>query len=420
MNGDHEFLPFGVLTPHEIYRQIVDGPGDRSLDAARTAVDEERGRESDRARMIRLLAEKIRGGWQGEASATAFGAAMPLARYAIDGSDQLKVAHDLMSRQSDAFHETARRMSPVPEKPPESNIVNDLIPFETDLDREIRDYQTNAQNNIRVFHEYVSASSFTEAHLPSNYPMIDHVLGDISVTPPEDVAAAPEESVSGAERPADTGSGDESRSRSGGGGGAAPPAGERTSEAPQRTTPSEVVSTSSQAPSAVPPSQPSPGSSETSGQSVVSPGGGPGALEERRRTARGGGPPGTGAGGGGFGGGGFGGGPRAGTGGSGPGAGTPGGSRPGTGAPGGSGPGVRAGAPGAGATGGEEARRGVPTSPRGGGPATTGGVPLGTGSRPADDVEHERKVLLRANPEETFGDDTPTAPPVIGDESFEE
>jgi hypothetical protein len=49
------------------------------------------------------------------------------------------------------------------------------------------------------------------------------------------------------------------------------------------------------------------------------------------------------------------------------------------------------------------------------------GAPLGGGRGKGDeDVEHERKVLIEADCEETFGSDVLTAPSVIGDDEYED
>jgi hypothetical protein len=48
------------------------------------------------------------------------------------------------------------------------------------------------------------------------------------------------------------------------------------------------------------------------------------------------------------------------------------------------------------------------------------GAPAGGGRGKDEDAEHERKVLIEADPEETFGSEVLTAPQVIGDEEYED
>jgi hypothetical protein len=48
-------------------------------------------------------------------------------------------------------------------------------------------------------------------------------------------------------------------------------------------------------------------------------------------------------------------------------------------------------------------------------------APLGGGrGKDDEDAEHERKVLIEVDSEETFGSDVLTAPPVIGDDEYED
>jgi hypothetical protein len=49
------------------------------------------------------------------------------------------------------------------------------------------------------------------------------------------------------------------------------------------------------------------------------------------------------------------------------------------------------------------------------------GAPLGAGrGKDDEDAEHQRKVLIEVDSEETFGSETLTAPSVIGDDEFED
>jgi hypothetical protein len=49
------------------------------------------------------------------------------------------------------------------------------------------------------------------------------------------------------------------------------------------------------------------------------------------------------------------------------------------------------------------------------------GAPVGPGRGKGDeDTEHERKVLIEADAEDTFGSDVLTAPQVIGDDEYED
>lgn len=49
------------------------------------------------------------------------------------------------------------------------------------------------------------------------------------------------------------------------------------------------------------------------------------------------------------------------------------------------------------------------------------GAPMGAGKNKDDeDAEHQRKILIEADAEGTFGSDELTAPQVIGDDEYED
>ena len=49
------------------------------------------------------------------------------------------------------------------------------------------------------------------------------------------------------------------------------------------------------------------------------------------------------------------------------------------------------------------------------------GAPIGAGRNKDDeDAEHQRKILIEADAEDTFGSDVLTAPQVIGDDEYED
>ena len=78
---------------------------------------------------------------------------------------------------------------------------------------------------------------------------------------------------------------------------------------------------------------------------------------------------------------------------------------------------------GVGALAAEEAavRRGAQAAAGGRGGMGAMAAPIGAGrGKDEEDTEHERKVLIEADPEDTFGSEELTAPPVIGDDEYED
>jgi hypothetical protein len=397
------------VTADDIYRWLKEGPGAESLNLAQGATQQEMDRENQRADQIIALSNAIQAGWQGEAGGRAYSAASPLAEHALRGAEQLRVSQDLLSRQSASFVDAANRVQPVPEKPPE-NSLSDEFPFDNDIDKETADYQAAAQNNFSVFREYDGASSYNETHMPQEYNTTNRSTGNVTVTPPADTIEVDDAGPGSGPRsggPGEYSGGPGNYSGYGagpsgypGGPSGGPPAGGGypgpVPSGGQQTTPNDYRP-SPQPPYPYPPAyppvnRPSPVSADPGNYTGGAPyGGGSGGG-----SSGGFGPRGSGGGGG------YGGGPR----GFGP---TPG-----------PGPGAAAGALAAE----EAAARRAAQAAAGIRPGAAGGqmgAPMGAARNKDDeDTEHERKILIETDAEETFGSDVLTAPQVIGDDEYED
>lgn len=397
--GDRIFM-----TPAEIYRQLTEGPGTGRLGLEQQQTYTESTAEGERAELIKSLANAIRAGWQGDASEGAYGAAMPLAERAFENADKLDHSQDLLSRQIDSFATAANSVRPVSDAP--DSPIDEKFPFDVDYDKAVKDYQDSAQHNIAVFREYDGASHYNETNIPQEYGNSSRAGGDVSVKAPADTIEVGEPGLGDSAGPGDVGGPE------GTGGDSSYPGGPSTGDFPGGPGGS-LTSPNDYRPSA---GSSSPGSSSSVGQSSAAGvsggfvGGVPvgysgGGFGPRGGGGVGGAPVGGYAGGGGTGG------PRGGAGGAGGSGGVRGG-----GAGLGSGAGARAGALAA-----EEAAARRAGQAAAGAKSGAMGAPVGAArGKDDEDAEHQRKVLLEADAEGTFGSDALTAPQVIGDDEYED
>jgi hypothetical protein len=384
-----------LLTPKEIYEQLTRGKGADSLIAEQSQTDDERRLEGERAEMIRLLANAVKSGWQGEASDGAYGAAMPLAERAVENSTKLMKAQDLLSRQIGSFHRAVNSVVPVSD-PPEMS-VDEAFPFDVDHDKAVREYQDAAQNNIAVYRDYDGASNYNETNLPQEYRGYSRDGGDVSVKGGDTIKVG--EPGPGISEPRQSWPGDSGPYSGGpypggepdgpypGGSSDRYPGGPTGGPDGSQTSPNDFRPGTASATYPMPTYPASGKPSPVSGGFV-------------------GGVPVGGYSGGGEGGPGSASGPVGGRG--------PGESGPGSGVRGPLGSGALAAEEAAAARRAAQAAAGTRT----GGPI---GAPMGAGRNKDDeDSEHQRKVLIEADAEETFGSDVLTAPQVIGDDEYED
>lgn len=391
------------MSAYEIYNAIHGGPGSGSLhDAGRTAAVESKT-EEERAKRINQLAAKIEAGWQGQAGAAAFGAARPIAVVSMVGAANLEITHRLLNQQTHSFDTAKSNVIPVSEKPPETGIIDDLSPWETDTEDEAKKHQADSDHNIRVYGQYDQQSWDNETALPMDYSTLQDPGGEIIIRKPEEPQPHPREpGPGGDDTTTPPGGGDDRRTPP------TPPPGDDTTK-PQWQDPTKPQFDDPRNPPVNPPGRPPiPTPPPTPpGLPPFTPPGMPPYGPPGQGTGRGPGGQGTGRGPGGSG---VGRGP----------GGTGMGPRPGGYGPGGPGaigakePGARAGA---GAHDPHAQGRGAAGASGGQGRGGMGGG-MGAGGRGqgGEDEEHTRASFLQEDdPEAIFGTDQVTAPPVIGE-----
>ncbi|HEX6356734.1 hypothetical protein [Actinophytocola sp.] len=384
-----QVVPF-FMTPAEIYRQLTEGPGAALLRTEQIDAGDEWSAEQERADLIRSLADTIKAGWQGEASAGAYGAAMPLAELAIENAVKIGFCQELLARQIESFDTAVNSVRPV-SGPPE-NSMDEPFPFDVDYEKSVTDYQDGAQHNIAVFRVYDDASSFNETNTPQDFNNGARSSGDVSVAGPVDTMPVTEPGPRSAVDPRDVGQVKHSSSSFGApwsvSGDLAEPG---VASGGFETSPNDF--------------QPAPPALSSPVTSLSSPGLGQSPVSASPTGGFVGGVPVGGSPGGGSGG--FG--PRGG-----------GGTGGGSGGVRNLGPGMGAGAVAAEDAAARRAGQAAAAAARPGGAGPVG-APVGAGRGKGDeDTEHQRKVLIENDAEETFGSDVLTAPTVIGDDEYED
>lgn len=375
------------LTAAEIYQRIRGGQGTGSIVRAQDTAHALARRHWERGEQIGALRARMAESWRGDAAEAATAHTDPLSEAQRQSHDLLEASTRPLLTQAEDFERAYINVEEVPEKPPTSSLLNDAIPFTTDTDRAIADYNTKANKNVQVYNEYNGASHSNGGALPTTYPQLPIgavppivVRGSGKVIPGRGKKPAPTTRGTGDTVPAGSQAlGGQSNPLAGGQplGGLTPSV---SSTTPQGSFLDPVAGQRSTVPAAV-----------SGGLPPASGGGapvGPVAV----------------------------GGPQSGAGGSGMRGGTPSGPRADSRA---------GGAAGAAGRGGAGVPDGRATAGRGGagipgGRATTGqgamgGAPGGGRGRDEEDIEHRNKYLTEPDKDEMFGPDEFYAPPVIGE-----
>jgi hypothetical protein len=418
---------------YDIWHQITTGPGTGSIQNGQSAAGRLKGAYSDRLSTIDGLAKEMDAAWTGGGSEAAQNAgAHPLRVWMEDSGTKLTDSDKYLGEQNNAFTTVHAQVQEVPKDPPKNNLLNAVTPWTTDTDRAIRDYNTKGQANVDAFNTYYKASNDNGQNMPT-YSALKGQQENVDV---DDGKKKPDDGKGDGKGNGDgTGTGNGTGTGPGGvnmpGPGGVPSFNGQPPNTPGGSFDPSKVPGGSFDPSQVPGFDPSkvpsggydpskipgagnyapPNFSDGTNTSGFSPSDVPGVPSFGPGST----PNFSGGGGGGFGPGGSGGigDPTAGFG---PGGGAgfgPGGST-GASLPGGAG-GTGAGRGGLGAGGGALGAGGAAAGRGSTGMGGMGGMGHGAKGQGGGDEERTSKYLLGEDPNDIFGSDELTAPPVIGE-----
>ena len=353
---------------------------------------------SDRVTQIDQLNKSMDAAWQGGGASAAQAGAHPLGLWLQDSAGNLQKSHTYLNTQVESFGTVHKSVQEIAKDPPSAGFLDGVNPF-SDKDDQINKYNEVGKANVQAYTNYYNASGTNAGGLPQYSAWEGNNLSN----PPDGGGKFPG-------GPGGTGSGGGFSGGPGGGGGSftppnigntppkfdtkvpvgnvhtgpvVPPRGIGDPTNPPGSQFPDTTSTSSYVPPSVDPSSFGPG-----GGGGFGPGGGGG-------FGPGGGGAGSGSGVGGvagFGPGGFGSGGAM------------------TGAGGGAGAGA-----GAGGVGGMRGGAAGGTAGRSGSSGMGGMGGAGKGGKGPGDEDHETKYLVEEDPNELFGSDELTVPPVIGE-----
>lgn len=154
-----------TIDARQIYEQIKGGPGTGSMQSASQAADTLKDRHETRAQQIAALNKQMDAAWQGDSSTAAQAGGHPLEIWLKDSSDNLGDSHKFIDNQITDFHTVSSKVQQLPSKPPSMGLVDHINPF-SDKDDEINAYNKKGQANVDAFNAYYQASAQNAAGMP--------------------------------------------------------------------------------------------------------------------------------------------------------------------------------------------------------------------------------------------------------------
>ncbi|RZQ65439.1 PPE domain-containing protein [Amycolatopsis suaedae] len=165
---------------YQIWEQITHGNGPESLDNGRAAAGKLKGTYESRMSTIDDLIKEMDAAWTGNSADAAKSGAHPLKKWMEDSRTKLQDSDKFLGEQRSAFTTVHSKVQEVPQKPPESSFLNDITPWETDTDRAIKEYNEKGQANVEAFNEYFKASNENAKGMPT-YSQMEGQVQNVGV-----------------------------------------------------------------------------------------------------------------------------------------------------------------------------------------------------------------------------------------------
>ncbi|MEU5258512.1 hypothetical protein [Amycolatopsis sp. NPDC021455] len=153
---------------YDIWDKITHGPGTGSIQDGQAAASRLKGAYAERLTTIDALAKEMDAAWTGGGAEAAQNAgAHPLRVWMEDSGTKLTDSDKYLGEQNTAFTTVHAQVQEVPKDPPKNNLLNAMTPWTTDTDRAIRDYNAKGQANVDAFNTYFKASNDNGQKMPT-------------------------------------------------------------------------------------------------------------------------------------------------------------------------------------------------------------------------------------------------------------
>ncbi|GAA5157752.1 PPE domain-containing protein [Amycolatopsis dongchuanensis] len=153
-----------TIDARQIWEQIHPGSSD-SLHQGAGAAGQLQSVHDQRAQLIDEINKAMDAAWQGDASQQVQAGAHPLGIWLRDSASNLTKSQGYLTSQADAFDAAQRKVQEIAATPPHAGFVDHINPW-SDKDDEIRKYNEQGQTNVEAFNAYYQASAQNAAGMP--------------------------------------------------------------------------------------------------------------------------------------------------------------------------------------------------------------------------------------------------------------
>ncbi len=186
--GKGTYTPLaGGLTPGELVKRVMNGPGTDSLQEAHRAGVEQTQYQAQLEQGTRELTTALESAWTGGGADAARTRLQPLTDSAVSASASLQQNSNLSQAQIDQFHAMKNALhADVGGDPPTRSAWDVATPWDTDTEDKINQYNQKAAENVEKYNGYNQESTSNTAARTIDYGQLGkYGGGDFTVEEPE-------------------------------------------------------------------------------------------------------------------------------------------------------------------------------------------------------------------------------------------
>lgn len=154
-----------TIDGRQIWEQITQGEGSHSLHDGHTAAVDLAKTHDTRSQQIAALNSEMDAHWVGNSGQAAQTGAHPLSIWLKDSATNLDNSGKYLGAQASSFDNVHNNVQEIAKDPPEAGFVDGINPF-SDKDDQIEKYNKQGQHNVQAFTTYFSESSQNAAGMP--------------------------------------------------------------------------------------------------------------------------------------------------------------------------------------------------------------------------------------------------------------
>lgn len=170
---------------YQIYQMLASGNSSAMMQAGDAAYGQAPAMDDVNVQ-VKNLTQQMNSAWQGNASDLATAGAGPLGGAAQSANEALTSHTNACYSQASALDTAKASVTPIDASAPQNNLLNqaESVFVETDLDKQIAQYQTDSNHNVQVYNSYNNVTSENISQMPSSYGEIPVTNTNISVVNP--------------------------------------------------------------------------------------------------------------------------------------------------------------------------------------------------------------------------------------------